>query len=137
MIKELSERGVADSRLTEGRDSGGPAATGIVEAGKRRDGSAKRVPDESQCVVGVLLDKVSNNIRDYEVGLAPALKETRVHKAAGALVGGGVVAFGRVWNVLLFDEGEVRERVGDRVGSAESKDDAGDSRRVGEGYVAA
>lgn len=60
-----------------------------------------------------------------------------MHEAAGALVGGGVVAFGWVWDVLLFNEGEVRERVGDRVGSAESKDDAGDSRWVGECDVAA
>lgn len=75
MVKELSERGVADSRLTESRDSGGPAAARKVETGKRCDGSAKRVPDESQYVVGVLLDKISDDIRDYEVGLAPALKE--------------------------------------------------------------
>lgn len=137
MVKELSERGVADSGLTEGRDGRGPTAARKVEARKRRDGSAKRVPDESQCVVGVLFDKVSNDIRDYEVGLAPALKEARVHEAAGALVSGSVVAFGRIRDVLLFDEGEVRERVGDRVGSAESKDDARDSRWVGEGDVAA
>lgn len=47
------------------------------------------------------------------------------------------MAFGRVGDVFLLGEGEVRERVGDGVSSAESDDDARGGGWVGEGYVAA
>lgn len=60
-----------------------------------------------------------------------------MYKAAVTFVSGSVVAFGRVGDVFLFGEGEVREGVGDGVSSAESDDDARGGWRVGEGYVAA
>lgn len=136
-VEELSERGVAESRFAERCDGGGPTAAGKVEAGERGDSPAERVTDERQCILGVLFDEVGNNVGDSEVSLAPALEEARVHEAAGALVSGSVMAFRRVRDVLLLSEGEVGERVSDGVGPTECDDDAGNGRRVGEGYVTA
>lgn len=136
-VEELSECGVTESRFTKRRDGRGPPAAGKVEAGKRGDSPTERVSNERQCILGVLLDEVGNNVGDYEVSLAPALEEARVHEAAGTLVSGGVMAFGWVRDVLLFSEGEVGERVSDGVGPTECDDDAGSGRWVRKGYIAA
>jgi hypothetical protein len=53
-------------------------------------------------------------------------------EAGGSLV----VVVARVWHVLLRYGGEVRDGVGNRVGTAESENKARVRRRMREGYVA-